>query len=129
MKKSLIGLIFILLCWSCGERVVDPEDNTDSLLLGMWDSVSNNTTSCHERLRLNSDKTFWWFDKGATYAGTYGRNDKELNMMYTNKPWEMIQFQVTDRQLYLTRTGATRMYTRVPLTANSSPCPAEGKAQ
>ena len=129
MKRLILSFLVSLLLWGCGDRVVDPADNTDALLLGMWDSVSNDATVCHERLRLNADKTFWWFDNKVVAAGTFGRDEERLNFMYTNKSWEMIKFQVNERELYLTRTGLTRMYTRVPLTANSSPCPAEGKAQ
>jgi hypothetical protein len=127
MKKLMFAGVFLLLL-GCGNRVSDPVDNTNDLLLGMWDSISNDASVCHERLRINSDRTFWWFDNRVTSAGTYGRDDDRLNFMYTNKPWEMVKFVVNDRELYLTRTGLTRMYTRVPITANSSPCPTEGKS-
>jgi hypothetical protein len=126
MKRLCFVFLFSLLLWGCGDKVTDPEDTTDAQLLGMWDSVSNSATVCHERLRLNPDKTFWWFDSKSTTVGTYGRNKEEppqLNFMFTTQAWELIRFQVTDRELYLTRTGMTRVYTRVPLTANSSPCP------
>lgn len=126
MKKVLIGLL-LLFCWGCGDRVTDANDNTDSLLLGMWDSVSNNASICHERVRLNTDKTFWWYDGNAVSAGTYGRDDNRLNFMFTNKTWEVVKFQVTDRELFLTRTGITKVYTRVPIASMNSPCPAESK--
>ena len=126
MKRLCFVFLFSLLLWGCGDKVKDPEDTTDAQLLGMWDSVSNSATVCHERLRLNPDKTFWWFDNKSTTVGTYGRSGSEppqLNFMFTTQAWELIRFQVTDRELYLTRTGTTRVYTRVPLTVNSSPCP------
>lgn len=130
MKKVLlIGLL--LLLGGCGDRVTDADDNTDKLLLGLWDSVSNNSTVCHERLRLNTDKTFWWYEgNGTTTLGTYGRDDSRLNFMFTNKTWEVIKFQVTDRELLLTRTGSSQVYTRVPLAAMSlSACPSETKVR
>jgi len=126
MKRLVFVFLFSLLLGSCGDVVKDPDDTTDSQLLGMWDSVSNNATVCRERLRLNPDKTFWWFDNKNTAVGTFGRDQSELphlNFMFTSQAWEVIRFQVTDRELYLTRTGTTRVYTRVPLNANSSPCP------
>jgi len=129
MKKLLWISLVPLFLGGCGERVVDPADQTNEQLIGMWDSVSNNATVCRERLRINTDKTFWWFDSKTTGAGTYGRDEDRLDFMFTNKAWETIRFVVTDRELYLTRTGRTSVYTRVPVTANNSPCPTEGKAQ
>jgi hypothetical protein len=127
MKRLSFVFLFSLFLGGCGDRVVDPDDTTDAQLLGMWDSVSNSATVCHERLRLNPDKTFWWFDNKNTTVGTYGRSQSEpqVNFMFTTQAWEVIRFQVTDRELYLTRTGTTRVYTRVPLTSNSSPCPVD----
>jgi hypothetical protein len=93
----------------------------------MWDSVSNNTDVCHERLRINSDKTFWWFEETVTNVGTYGREGDKLNFMFTNKAWELVQFSVTDRQLFLVRVGKKKVYTRIPISVarSSSPCPTE----
>ena len=126
MRKVLLIGLFLLL-GGCGVRVTDAEDNTDKLLLGLWDSVSNNATTCHERLRLNTDKTFWWYEGDkVTTLGTYGRDDDRLNFMFTNKTWEVVKFTVTDRELLLTRTGSSQVYTRVPLAAMSlSSCPVE----
>lgn len=126
MKKLILVCFLFPLLWGCGNQITEPPDNTMPLLLGMWDSVSNNANVCHERLRLNTDLTFWWFENNVISSGTYGRDYDRLNFMYTNKTWEMVQFSVTDRELYLNRVGTTNMYTRVPVTANSSPCPDKG---
>jgi hypothetical protein len=130
MRKFLLTG-FLLLSMGCGKTIKDPDDNTDALLLGMWDSVSNTTSVCHERLKLNSDKTFWWFAELATSAGTYGRETDKLNFMFTNRAWEVVQFSVTDRQLFLTRVGVKKVYTRVPLAiaAANSPCPQDTSKQ
>jgi len=126
MKKVLTSFL-ILFCFSCGNKVTDAPDNTDSLLLGLWDSVANTSTVCHERLKLNADNTFWWFDAKVVSSGTYGRDKDQVNFMFTTKAWENIKFSVTDRELYLSRVGISKVYTRVPLsTANISPCPSEG---
>jgi hypothetical protein len=129
MRKLIWASLIPLFLWGCGERVVDADDRTNDQLLGMWDSVSNSPTVCHERLRINNDKTFWWFDGKTTGAGTYGREEDRLDFMFTTKAWETVRFVVTDRELYLTRTGRTSLYTRVPVTANNSPCPTESKVQ
>jgi len=125
MKKLLV--IFILLV-GCGDRVTDASDNTDSLIIGMWDSVSNTTAVCHERLKLNTDNTFWWFDTNVISSGTYSRNKDRLDFMFTNKAWENVRFSITDRELYISRVGVSKVYTKVPLsTYNVSPCPSDGK--
>lgn len=128
MKKIvLIGFLFLFV--GCGKTVKDPDDNTEALLQGMWDSVSNSAEVCHERLRINSDRTFWWFEETVTNIGTYGREGDKLNFMFTNKAWEIVQFSVTDRQLFLVRVGKKKVYTRIPIAIanNSSPCPTETK--
>lgn len=128
MMRNLLLLMVSLVMFGCGNKVTDPTDNTDQLLLGMWDSVSNTPSVCHERLKLNSDNTFWWFDSTVISSGTYGRDKDRLNFMFTTKAWENVQFSVTDRELNMTRVGTSRVYTRIPLsTANLSPCPSEAK--
>lgn len=126
MKKLLI-LLSAFLFLGCGDRIVDAKDNTDDLLVGLWDSVLNDSTSCHKRLRLNSDKTFWWYVEGDLAVGNYGRNSDGLNFEYSDRPWEVMKFEVTDRELRIDRMGQISLYVKVPLTANQSPCPSDNK--
>jgi len=128
MKKLL--LVSFLFLGGCGDKVTDAPDNTDSLLLGMWDSVSNTPSVCHERIKLNTDNTFWWFDTNVISSGTYGRDKDRINFMFTSKAWENIKFSITDRELYMSRVGTSKVYTKVPLsTLNISPCPSEAKSK
>lgn len=120
MKKYFILLSLLLL--GCGDRITDPKDNTDDLLVGLWDSVHNDVTVCHKRLRLNSDRTFWWFADDKISAGTYGRGEDGLNFEFTDQPWEIMKFEVTDRELKIRRLDETSLYVRVPMAANQSPC-------
>jgi len=133
MKKFLLAGILVAL-FGCGEKVSDPPDNTDQLLIGMWDSVTNSPTICHERIRLNSDKTFWWFKDNVISSGTYAQTQESgttrLNFMFTDKAWELVKFTVSERDLYVERVGTTRVYAKVPVSlANnvSSLCPTEKK--
>ena len=126
MKKFFV-LLTTLLLLGCGDRVTDAEDNTDDLLVGLWDSVHNDSTVCHKRLRLNSDRTFWWFADGKISAGSFGRGEDGLNFEYTDQPWEIMKFEVTDRELRIERMGVTSLYVRVPIAANHSPCTGGGK--
>jgi len=126
-KICLTFFSFLLLC-SCGERIRDAADTTESLLVGTWDSVSNTKSVCHERIRFNSDKTFWWFQDNFISYGTYGRESNQLNFKFTNQAWEMVKFQVTDRDLYLERRGETTVYSKVPTsmsTKTTSLCPSD----
>lgn len=134
MKKFLfMGLLLALV--GCGERVSDPPDNTDQLLIGMWDSVSNSPAVCHERIRLNSDKTFWWYKDTAISSGTYERtgdatNTGRLNFMFTDKAWELVKFTVSDRELYIERVGVSRVYAKAAASLSnniSGLCPTEKK--
>jgi hypothetical protein len=133
MRVFLVVGLMLLNLTGCGNRVSDPDDNTEQLLMGMWDSVTNNPTVCHERIRLNSDKTFWWFKDNAISTGTYARegdqpNSGRLNFMFTNKAWELVKFTVSDRDLYIERVGTTRVYAKAATSlANnvSNLCPTE----
>lgn len=117
-------VLFPLFFWGCGDKVVDPADTTDSQLVGLWDSVSNNATVCHERIKLNADGTFAWFNGKDTLAGSYARNEPhQLNFMFTTQGSELVRYQLTERELFLTRTGATRVYIKVPANTTTSPCP------
>lgn len=130
MKNFCLTLFSLLLLYGCGERIRDAADNTDSLLIGTWDSISNTSAVCQERIRINPDKTFWWFQDDSLYIGTYGRESNQLNFKFTNQAWEMLKFQVTDRDLYLERRGRTKVYTKVPESMSiktSSLCPEETK--
>jgi len=130
MKKFLLVGIMVTL-FGCGERVSDPPDNTDQLLIGMWDSVTNKSTVCHERIRLNSDKTFWWFKDNVISSGTYAyESNSRLNFQFTDKAWELVKFTVSDRELYVERVGTTKVYAKVPVSlANNvtSLCPTDTK--
>ncbi len=126
MKKIFV-LLTSLLLMGCGDRVTDAKDNTDGLLVGLWDSVTNESTVCHKRLRLNSDRTFWWYVDGEISAGTYGRGEDGINFEYTDQPWEIMKFEVTDRELRIHRLGVVYLYVKVPMAANHSPCPSDGK--
>lgn len=124
-REILVGFLFVLLC-SCGERVRDAADNTDSLLVGTWDSILNSDEECQERIRMNLDKTFWWFQDSTVSSGTYGRDATTINFKFTSKPWEMVKFKVTGRDLYLERRGQAKTYTKVPTSVSShvtSLCP------
>lgn len=127
--KIFIALLTSLMLLGCGDHVTDAKDNTDGLLVGLWDSIQNNKTVCHNRLRLNSDKTFWWFSggQGDLGVGTYGRSADGLNFEFTDQPWEIMKFTVTDRELTLSRMGDAFLFTRVPLSATYSPCPGNKK--
>ena len=120
--KSLIFFLALVLS-GCGDRITDAEDNTDALLAGLWDSITNDAWTCHDRLRLNSDKTFWWYSEGALSSGTYGRASEGLNFEFTDAAWEIIQFDVTDRELVLFRLNQRLRFTRVPMRSGISPCP------
>ena len=133
MKNFLLMGLLIAL-FGCGEKVSDPPDNTDQLLIGMWDSMTNSPTVCHERIRLNSDKTFWWFKDNVISSGNYARvqdnGATRLNFMFTDKAWELVKFTVSERDLYVERVGTTRAYAKAPVSlANnvSSLCPTEKK--
>ena len=128
MKKFFV-LLTTLLLLGCGDRVTDAKDNTDDLLVGLWDSVHNDATVCHKRLRLNSDRTFWWFEDGKISAGTYGRSPDGLNFEFTDQAWEIMKFEVTDRELQIRRLDRTYLYVRVPMAVNHSPCPSRKSTQ
>jgi hypothetical protein len=131
MKKIMVLAGLMLALASCGDRVSDPKDNTDQVLIGMWDSVSNSPSACQERLRLNSDKTFWWYKDRVMSTGTYGQEGAHgtgrLNFMFSNKAWEVMKYTVSDRDLYVERMGVTRVYARVSTSLageTASLCPA-----
>lgn len=129
MKNFLLASLLMVL-FGCGDKVSDPPDNTDQILIGMWDSVTNSKTVCHERIRLNSDKTFWWFKDKVISSGSYARvqegDASRLNFMFTDKASEIVKYTVSERDLYIERVGTTKVYARVPVSlANgvASLCP------
>jgi len=136
MKKLLLICALALSLFACGNRITDAEDNTRTLLIGMWDSVINTPDACHERIRLNNDGTFWWYKEGKIATGNWargsGRDENRLNFMFTAQAWEMVKFTVSDRDLYVERLGTTKLFVRVPVSlanTTSSLCPAEKRSR
>jgi len=120
-------IFFLALTFlGCGDRITDADDNTDALLVGLWDSITNNQAECHERLRLNSDKTFWWYFSNQISKGTYGINPDGLDFEFTDRAWQIMNFSVTDRELRISRLNESLLFIRVPKGADS-PCPGEKK--
>lgn len=122
MKKILcvLGLIFIM---GCGDNVKDAKNKDDSLLIGTWDLVTNTATKCYERLTLNSDKTFWWYDAALMTAGTWERNENTLNFQYTGRPWEIVKYYVDTRELSMVKVGIFKTFVHVPVNGYVSSCP------
>ena len=85
MKRYLFVLFISFLFFGCGYEVVDAPDNTNQLLLGRWDSISNTPFLCHERIKFNPDNTFWWYESKTINFGTYERDKDRLDFMFTNK--------------------------------------------
>ena len=115
--RFLLALSFLLA--SCGvHEIRDKYDDTyDRLLVGVWDVVDANRepTACRDRLKLDSDKTFAWFDGRIMSLGTYGLLNNSIDFRFTKKPMELIRFLVTDRELRLYRYSSVAIvYTRVP---------------
>lgn len=117
--RFLLVLSFLLA--SCGvHEIRDKYDDTnDRLLVGVWDVVDANLKPdvCRDRLKLDADKTFAWFDGRISWLGTYGLLKDQIDFRFTKKPMELIRFLVTDRELRLYRYGSEGVsYTRVPVS-------------
>lgn len=134
MKKMLLTCALLFTMFGCGDHVTDPEDTTRQRLIGMWDSITNTPDACHERIRFNSDGTFWWFKNNVISTGTWARGAgsevTRLNFMFSAQAWEMVKFAVSDRDLYIERLGTTKVYVKVPVSlanTTASLCPSEKK--
>ena len=121
MKKILCTLS-LLFFMGCGDNVKDAKNNDESLLVGTWDLVSNTSDKCYERLTINSDKTFWWYNTTMS-AGTWERNDNTLNFQYTGRPWEIVRFYVDARELSMVKVGIFKTFIHVPVKGYVSSCP------
>lgn len=125
-RGLLLGLVLLGLA-SCGTRTIrDPGDNIGPLV-GVWDSMGGNPAMCHERLTLNEDNTFWWFDKSGDFSGTYVLSEDQVTFLFAGgKPGEIVQIKVDAQLLEIFRAGVQTRYTKVPRNyADKVPCPSD----
>jgi len=125
-RGFLLGLVLLGLA-SCGTRTIrDPGDDVGPLV-GVWDSMAGDPATCHERLVLNGDFTFWWFDKSGDFSGTFVLSEDQLTFLFAGgKSGELVQYKVDAQVLEVFRAGVQTRYTKVPLSyANKMPCPSD----
>jgi len=121
--RRILGIISLLWLIGCGDVVRDEKDTTVERLVGFWDLVSNNPTTCYERLALNGDTTFWHYIDKTTLGGTWQRDANTINFRYTGRSWETAKFAVDERELVLVKVGVTKNYIRIPQSGFNSVCP------
>lgn len=125
--KIWSGLLLFALVAGCGVR---PEkeraDRTAELIIGVWDALDGEPTKCNERLTINEDNTFWWFEAKRDFTGTYILNGEQITFLFTTKPSEIVQITVDEKFLGVFRSGIQTRYTKVPREyATKMPCPSD----
>ena len=110
---AVLAMAFIL--GSCGERTIrEPADRTAELLIGVWDSMDGTPVTCHERLVLNEDRTFRWYQTGGDFTGTYVISETQITFLFTTTKPEIVQVEVDEKFLNVARAGIQTKYTKVP---------------
>lgn len=125
MKFKVLCTIAAMLIAGCGIREErEPYDRTAELVVGVWDSLDGEPATCNERLTINEDRTFWWFEKKGDFTGTYILNGNQITFLFTTKSSEIVQVVVDEKFLEVFRSGISTKYTKVPREySNKVPCP------
>lgn len=125
--KSFVLLTSLILVGSCGLRDEAPRDRTAEQLVGVWDALDGDPVKCNERVTVNADGTFAWYDKSGNWTGSYvwgGKKSNKIDFIFTTKPAEAAGFSVDDKKLELLRGNTNTKYTKVPQDyAYKNPCP------